>query len=65
MKGMLEDYEGALLDLDDVDILEPDDAFVLKARGGVKRMLEDYEGALLDLDNANIFEPNDAFVLKA
>jgi hypothetical protein len=35
---MLEDYEGALQDFDQVDILEPNDAFILKIRKEVKQM---------------------------
>jgi hypothetical protein len=52
------------LDLDKANILEPNDAIILKMQKRVKHNLTDYEGALLDLDNANILEPNDAFVLK-
>jgi tetratricopeptide (TPR) repeat protein len=61
---MLDDYEGALEDLDEADVHDPNDAFTLKSRGNIKRMLKEYQGALEDLDKANVFEPNDAFTLK-
>jgi len=36
---MLDDYQGALEDLDKADILEPNNAFTLRNRGEVKKML--------------------------
>ncbi|KAH8955755.1 hypothetical protein BDL97_07G003500 [Sphagnum fallax] len=63
VKRMLDDYQGALEDLDKADVLEPNDAFTLSVRGKVKRMLDDYQGALEDLDKADVLEPNHAFTL--
>jgi hypothetical protein len=40
---MLNDYEGALQDLNKVDVLEPNDAFALKIRRVIKNMLNHYE----------------------
>jgi hypothetical protein len=39
---MLEDYQGALEDLDKADVLEQTNAFTLRNHGDVKRMLKDY-----------------------
>ncbi len=60
---MLDDYQGALEDLDKADVLEPNNAFTLRIRGDAKRMLHDYQRALEDLDKANVLEPNNAFTL--
>jgi tetratricopeptide (TPR) repeat protein len=60
---MLEDYQGALEDLNKVDVLEPNDAINLRWRGNVKQKLKDYQGGLEDLNKANVFEPNNAFTL--
>jgi hypothetical protein len=60
----VEDYEGVVQDFDQVDILGPNDAFILKTQGYMKWMVEDYEGTLQDLDRANILQPNDAFNWK-
>jgi tetratricopeptide (TPR) repeat protein len=60
---MLDDYRGALEDLDKADVIEPNNAFTLKNRGDVKRMLKEYRGALEDLDKADVLEPNNAFTL--
>jgi len=54
-----------LKDLNEVDNLEPNNAFILQMRGNVKNMLEDYQGALKDLDKADFFEPNNAFTLQS
>jgi tetratricopeptide (TPR) repeat protein len=62
-KGLLNDYQGALKDLDKADFLEPNNAFTLQSRGNVKQKLKDYQGALEDLDKANVLKPNDAFTL--
>jgi len=43
---MLNEYQGALEDLDKAHVLEPNDAFTLRVRGAVKRMLNDHQGAL-------------------
>jgi len=61
---MLKDYQGALEDFDKVNVLEPNNAFILQIRGDVKKMLKDYQGALEDLDKANVLEPNNALTLE-
>jgi len=61
---MLNDYQGALEDLDKADVLEPNDAFTLRVRGHVKNMLINDQGALEDLDKADVLEPNHAFTLR-
>jgi hypothetical protein len=43
---MLEDYERTLQDLDRANILQPNDAFILKTQGNMKQMLYDYETTL-------------------
>ncbi len=60
---MLEDSQGALKDLEKVNVLEPNNAFTFKLHGHVKRILKDYQGAI-DLDKVDVFEPNNAFTLK-
>jgi len=62
---MLKDYERVLQNLDQVEILKPNDAFILKMWGDMKQMLYDYEITLQDLDKLNIVEWNDASILKA
>jgi serine/threonine protein kinase len=62
---MLDDYQGALEDLDKADVLEPNNAFTLTSRGNVKETLKEYQGALEDLDKANVLEPNNAFILTS
>jgi hypothetical protein len=42
----VEDYEGVVQDFDQVDILGPNDAFILKTQGNMKQMLYDYETTL-------------------
>jgi tetratricopeptide (TPR) repeat protein len=64
IKRNLEDYVGALEDLDKANVLEPNNAFTLMIRGDVKRNLEDYVGALEDLDKVDVLEPNNASTLR-
>jgi len=45
---MLDDYRGALEDLDKADVFEPNNVVILTSCGNVKRMLDDYQGALQD-----------------
>jgi Flp pilus assembly protein TadD len=61
---VLDDYQGALEDLDKADVLEPNNAFTLRIRGDLKYMLHDYQGALQDLNKADVLEPNNAFTLR-
>jgi len=63
VKGQLEDYQGALEDLNKANVFEPNDASTLSARGNVKRQMEDYQGALEDLEKADVLVPNKAFTL--
>jgi hypothetical protein len=43
---MLDDYQGALEDLDKADVFQPNNAFILMNHGDVKYMLDNYQGAL-------------------
>jgi hypothetical protein len=61
---MLEDCQGTLEDLNKVNILEPNNTFILQNHGHVKRMLDDCQGALEDMDKTNVLKPNNAFTLK-
>jgi len=38
VKMLLEDYQGALQDLDKANVLEPNNAFILKTHGDAKRV---------------------------
>jgi tetratricopeptide (TPR) repeat protein len=60
---MLDDYQGALEDLEKADVLEPNNAFTLTVRGNVKRILHDYQGASEDLDKANVLQLDVASIL--
>jgi len=51
---MLDDYQGALEDLDKANVLKPNNAFTLRSRGAVKKMLHDYQGALEDHDKVDV-----------
>jgi len=53
-----------LEDLEKADVFEPNDAFILRSHGNVKKMLKEYQGTLEDLDKADVLEPNDAFTLR-
>jgi tetratricopeptide (TPR) repeat protein len=64
VKRMFEDYQGALEDLDKVNVLDLNNASTLRSRGDVKRMLQEYQGPLKDLDKANVLEPNNAFTMR-
>jgi tetratricopeptide (TPR) repeat protein len=61
---MLKEYQRSLEDLDEADVLEPNNAFTLRTRGNVKRMLKEYRGTLEDLDKADVLGPNNAFTLR-
>jgi tetratricopeptide (TPR) repeat protein len=63
VKRILNDYQGALEDLNKANVFKPNNANTLKIRGDVKRMLKDYQGALEDLDKADVLQPNNAFTL--
>jgi hypothetical protein len=43
-----------LKDLDNVDVLEPNNAFILRSLANVKMMLEDCQRPLEDLDEADV-----------
>jgi tetratricopeptide (TPR) repeat protein len=55
---VLDDYQGALEDLNKANVLEPNNAFTLRIRRHVKNMINKYQGALEDLDKADVLEPN-------
>ncbi len=59
---MLDDYQGALEDLEQVDVLEPNNASSLRTRGNVKRMLKAYQGALETIDKVHQLQPNDHLI---
>ncbi len=65
VKRLLEDYQGALKELDKVNVLEPHNVFTLGIHGNVKRLLEDYQRALEDLDKVDVLELNNAIILKS
>jgi len=44
---MLDDYQGALENLDNANVLELNNAFSLRSRVVVKTKLDDYQGALV------------------
>jgi hypothetical protein len=58
---MLKD-QGALEDLDKVDVLGPNDAFTLRTRGDLKRMLKDYQGASETIVKVHHLQPNDHLI---
>jgi len=64
VKSLLNDYQGALEDLDKADGLKPDNASILQKRGVVKKMLKDYQGTLEDLDKAHVLEQNNVTTLQ-
>jgi hypothetical protein len=43
-----------LEDLDKAHVLDPNNAFILRIHGDVKRALKDYEGAFEDHDKAHV-----------
>jgi hypothetical protein len=43
---MFQDYQGTLEDLNEVDVLKLNNAFILNSREDVKNMLHDYQGNL-------------------
>ena len=57
-------YKGALVDFDNADRLQPNNAWTLKTRGETKRQLADFKGSLVDLILFNRLQPNDAFTLE-
>jgi len=60
IKTFLEDYQGALKDLNETNVLKSHDTFPMQMQGHVKKMLKGYQGALKDLNNINVFQHNDA-----
>ncbi len=61
----MKDYQIALEDFHKVDVLKPNNAFILNSHGNVKNILKDYQGTLEDLGNVDVFEQNKAFRVKA
>jgi Flp pilus assembly protein TadD len=64
VKRHLHDFEGALTDLNDADLLEPNDFDVLRVRGIVKFNLLDLDGALADLDRAHLLQPTNSSIFR-
>jgi tetratricopeptide (TPR) repeat protein len=60
---MLEDYQGALEDLDKANVFKPNNAFILQSCGPTKNMLKDYQGTLEDLDKVDVLDPNNVITL--
>jgi len=50
VKTFLEDYQGALKDLNKTNIFKSHDTFTMQMQGDAKKMLKDYQGALNDLN---------------
>lgn len=62
---MLNDYQGALKDLNNTNVFQHNETINLQLRlGGVKRMLGHYQGDLKDLNEVDVFQPNDAITLQ-
>jgi tetratricopeptide (TPR) repeat protein len=53
VKRMLEDYQGALEDIDKANVLDLNNASTLRSGADVKYMLDDNQGALKDFDKAD------------
>jgi hypothetical protein len=53
-----------LQDLNNVDVLESNNAIILQKRGDVKRMLKEYQGVLKDHHKVDVLEPNSVFILR-
>ncbi len=51
-------------DLNNIDVLESNNAIILQRRGDVKRMFNDHQGVSKDL-NVDFFDPNNAFILQS
>jgi tetratricopeptide (TPR) repeat protein len=61
----LEDYVGALEDLNKANVLKLNHVHILTRQGVAKLMLKDYHKALKDLDTANVIKPlNEACILQ-
>ncbi len=52
------------MDFDKVNIIEGNDATILKIRGCLKRKLEDYQGALLNFNEAEVFQRNNVHTME-
>jgi tetratricopeptide (TPR) repeat protein len=61
----LEDYEGALEDLDKVDVLDPNYLVTLTVYAHTNWSLNKYEATLEAMDKLHFLEPNDDFRLEA
>jgi hypothetical protein len=53
-----------LEELDKVDIINPNDAFILNIHGYVKNILKDYQGSFKDFDKVDVLEPKNAFTFN-
>jgi hypothetical protein len=53
-----------LEELDKVDIIDLNDAFILNSHGYVKNILKDYQKSFKDFDNVDVLEPKNAFTFS-
>ncbi len=61
---MLEDYQGALEDLDKADVLEPNNAFTLIIHAYTNWSLKNYQIALETMEKVHVLEPNNHLILQ-
>jgi hypothetical protein len=52
------------MDFDKANIIEGNDARILKIRGCLKRKLEDYQGVLLDFNEVEVLQRNTMVVVQ-
>jgi hypothetical protein len=60
----LQDCQGALEDLNEVNVLEPNDASILKLQIHVQQNLHEHQGSLEVLDKVDVFARSYSFTLK-
>jgi hypothetical protein len=63
VKLELKDYQGALIDLDIINYLKPNEVTILNVQGDVKWRSKDYQGTILDLNNTNDRDPKNEWAL--
>jgi tetratricopeptide (TPR) repeat protein len=61
---MLNDYQGALEDLDKADVLEPNDVFTLISHAYTNWSLNNYQIALEVMEKVLVLQPNDHLILQ-
>lgn len=55
---MMNNYKGALINLNKAHEVEPNDAYILKSHGKLKQMWKDYKSALINFNKTYEIEPN-------